>query len=164
MIASVLRVKRSQIGGCAEMTGKKPTKPPAEAGATLEFAVQDDEYAAAVRSQKDALERIACKIEAGDSLSRLEVVMVGQCLRRQAERMSEVQPKPPGRPKDFDHAGVSLFYWRAVRAGDKSVTQQGLAEKWGVTDEAMGRALRRNQKAAEQFLDAIGETRTNSEE
>ena len=138
-----------------EMTNERSKKEGAATAApSLEFAISDDEYARAIRGQKAWGERVAGMLDNGEALSARNAGMVAQIVRRWASRLDETQPRSRGATQQFDHAGVALFYWKARREGRDEITQESLAEEWGVSTKAMAKVLRDNREASEKLLDA----------
>lgn len=132
------------------MRNKRPPEEGAEQSAPADrlpyFLVDPEEFARIARSQREAIFRIAEKMEAGESLNELETALAAAVLRGGAAMIPDAQARKRGQAPKLDAANVAMHYAALIRQGkakDKTEAIRMLAEGNEVTDEAMRKLIRK---------------------
>lgn len=113
-------------------------------------------YARIARKQKAQLRDLAERIERGEPLGQIERRVVAAVLRAHADRMPETMPRKAGRAPQINRSAVALEFEQLTRRGmTRNGAREHLAEKHGVSVEAIRQALADKRQDAADFLDLL---------
>ncbi|MEZ5457655.1 MAG: hypothetical protein R3F04_16370 [Lysobacteraceae bacterium] len=128
------------------MTTRKPRKDRRIDQIPLAFTneIPTDEERDIAQRQADYADVLARKIENGDSLTKMDVMVASAVLRNAATRLRNLKPKGKrGAARKFDPGTAALDMACRLtdgRAQNKTDAWEQVAEAFGVTVEAMKRA------------------------
>lgn len=119
----------------------------------IEFNVSPEEYAKVAQDQREWARNLADKIERGEPLDTgLDRKVAAAILRGWADNLPDTAPRKPGQAPKVD-AGEVAMQVAVLRvqgiAKGRAIAQ--VAEDWGVSDEAIRKALKKHGDEAMRF-------------
>lgn len=120
----------------------------------IEFNTSPDDYARVAQEQREWARRMADKIERGEPLDRgLDRKVAAAILRGFADNLPDTAPRKAGQAPKIDAGEVALQYAALRgRGAKKGQAIAELAERWGVSDEAIRKSLKKNGDEAMRLL------------
>lgn len=103
----------------------------------------DENYRVVAQNQKDYINKIADKLEAGEQLSRHEIGFGVAVLRGAAKGMSLVRKRPAGRPAKLPGELAVLVGFEILEGKSKNKAVAIYAEKYGVSDTSVKEELKK---------------------
>lgn len=107
------------------------------------------EYAEIARNQRDWARVLAAKIEAGEMLQPLDAMFVASIVRLWADNLKDQPPRKRGQLPKFNHADAAMlfFAWTETKRMTKTAAIAKLAERYGVTVEAMSAVIAKRKNS-----------------
>lgn len=118
------------------------------------------ERRATVGGMRKAAGSMAYRIQHRLPLSDAEAFVVANIVREWAQGIPDRPKRRRGQVRQFDHLDAAINLEKARRAGRADVTVQSLAEKHGVSTEAMQKAVKKHEQLACAFLDFLSRGQT----
>lgn len=129
---------------------------------TLEFPPSDDDYRKTAESQKQHAIAVAGKLLRGEKLTDMEAMFAAGILETWAVRKATERPKSPGKQPEFNASEAALEVYGLVHDGKASSPTKAIevvAEKYGVTNQAMRKAVEKKEAAAKAYWSRLPATK-----
>ncbi|MCC5853895.1 MAG: hypothetical protein JJU30_13735 [Alkalimonas sp.] len=102
----------------------------------------DAEYADLIKSQREALYSIAEKLKHGEKLSSFEKEIAAAVIKGAATNMSEIRPRPTGKPPKLPgELAVEFGVLVVFKEYSNNKALEALAQKYQVSDTAVKKHL-----------------------
>ncbi|QOY61875.1 hypothetical protein INQ40_07815 [Lysobacter sp. H21R4] len=125
--------------------------------AGLEFPMPDDEYREVAASQRQWVREMADTLERGETLSKLDLKVATAILRGWADNLPDKQRRKAGQAPRINPSDIALEFEAMTRNPNiptsANAAKEHLAEKYGVSVEAIRAALAKKGKAATEFME-----------
>ncbi len=119
----------------------------------------DEQFMAMVDQQRAMFVRLADAVAAGEELSRLDRKVVAAALKLAASNLPDSPPRSRGSAHRarFPHGDAVLEYYAMIRNPTRPIKKtpavEALAEKYGVSIEAIKDAIKKHGPAAEALFE-----------
>lgn len=125
--------------------------------AHVRFLMSDEQYQQIAQRQRAYAFALAAKIEAGEPLDEHGRYRAAFMVREFAQRIPVRQPGKRGQRPRFCHGSEALvFVMQRVSGGKPSVIYAEIADRVGVSEQAVEKAMRKHAPSAARLLEGMG--------
>lgn len=112
-----------------------------------------ERYAHIIREQKKYARELADRVDRGEPLDEMGSEIVSSLLRSWADKIPEEQPRPRGHQPQFASGAAALYVANRRRRGESyRQAVANVAEHYGVTDESIKKALKKDGDQAQSVI------------